>query len=145
MDVFKCMISFALHGSTLNCRRGGPSCGWWKGVEGGEPLACPQVSSLKFGVETSQIACHLSRAAFAFVRDGKTVKASPVIYTYDNLASMSSDAIRNNCNGYMKTYDECSEKVFALLPVLGKKAVLDWCIKEGLIGSSYVCPKCGES
>ncbi|GFX32604.1 hypothetical protein TNCV_3704781 [Trichonephila clavipes] len=34
---------------------------------------------------------------------------------------------------------------FAMLPVLGKKAVLEWCMKEGLIGSSYVCPKCGKS
>ncbi|GFT11677.1 hypothetical protein TNCV_264671 [Trichonephila clavipes] len=33
---------------------------------------------------------------------------------------------------------------FALLPVPGKKAVLEWCMKEGLIGSSYVCPKCGK-
>ncbi|GFX90667.1 hypothetical protein TNCV_3194851 [Trichonephila clavipes] len=32
-----------------------------------------------------------------------------------------------------------------MLPVLGKKAVLEWCMKEGLIGSSYVCPKCGKS
>ncbi|GFW04641.1 hypothetical protein TNCV_3066591 [Trichonephila clavipes] len=32
-----------------------------------------------------------------------------------------------------------------MLPVFGKKAVLEWCMKEGLIGSSYVCPKCGES
>ncbi|GFU58402.1 hypothetical protein TNCV_58141 [Trichonephila clavipes] len=32
-----------------------------------------------------------------------------------------------------------------MLAVLGKKAVLEWCMKEGLIGSSYVCPKCGKS
>ncbi|GFW80256.1 hypothetical protein TNCV_65881 [Trichonephila clavipes] len=32
-----------------------------------------------------------------------------------------------------------------MLPVLGKKAVLEWCMKEGLIGSSYGCPKCGKS
>ncbi|GFX63715.1 hypothetical protein TNCV_215151 [Trichonephila clavipes] len=32
-----------------------------------------------------------------------------------------------------------------MLPVLGKKDVLEWCMKEGLIGSSYVCPKCGKS
>ncbi|GFU76599.1 uncharacterized protein TNCV_1940871 [Trichonephila clavipes] len=32
-----------------------------------------------------------------------------------------------------------------MLPVLGKKAVLEWCMKEGLIGSLYVCPKCGKS
>ncbi|GFU13420.1 hypothetical protein TNCV_3980561 [Trichonephila clavipes] len=32
-----------------------------------------------------------------------------------------------------------------MLPVLGKKSVLEWCRKEGLIGSSYVCPKCGKS
>ncbi|GFX88527.1 hypothetical protein TNCV_2659381 [Trichonephila clavipes] len=31
-----------------------------------------------------------------------------------------------------------------MLPVLGKKAVLEWCM-EGLIGLSYVCPKCGKS
>ncbi|GFY19818.1 mitotic-spindle organizing protein 2A [Trichonephila clavipes] len=30
------------------------------------------------------------------------------------------------------------------LPVFGKKAVLEWCMKEGLIASSYVCPKCGK-
>ncbi|GFV72757.1 hypothetical protein TNCV_5038361 [Trichonephila clavipes] len=32
-----------------------------------------------------------------------------------------------------------------MLPVLGKKAVLEWRMKEGLIGSSYVCPKCRKS
>ncbi|GFX09693.1 hypothetical protein TNCV_652931 [Trichonephila clavipes] len=32
-----------------------------------------------------------------------------------------------------------------MLPLLGKKAVLEWCMKEGLIGSSYVCPKCGKT
>ncbi|GFW90283.1 integrase catalytic domain-containing protein [Trichonephila clavipes] len=32
-----------------------------------------------------------------------------------------------------------------MLPVLGKKAVLEWCMEEGLIGSTYVCPKCGKS
>ncbi|GFX52311.1 hypothetical protein TNCV_5037381 [Trichonephila clavipes] len=32
-----------------------------------------------------------------------------------------------------------------MLPVLGKKAVLEWCMKEGLIGTSNVCPKCGKT
>ncbi|GFW97084.1 hypothetical protein TNCV_2697061 [Trichonephila clavipes] len=32
-----------------------------------------------------------------------------------------------------------------MLPVLGKKAGLEWCMKEGLLRSSYVCPKCGKS
>ncbi|GFX62067.1 uncharacterized protein TNCV_2227931 [Trichonephila clavipes] len=58
---------------------------------------------------------------------------------------MPSDAIRENLN-------ECTRKstmnilksFFALLPVRGKKAVLEWCMKEGLIGSSYQCPKCGK-
>ncbi|GFU21894.1 hypothetical protein TNCV_3283671 [Trichonephila clavipes] len=36
-------------------------------------------------------------------------------------------------------------RFFAMLPVLGKKAVLEWCMEEGLIISSYVCPKCGKS
>ncbi|GFS76776.1 hypothetical protein TNCV_4423881 [Trichonephila clavipes] len=29
-----------------------------------------------------------------------------------------------------------------MLPVIGKKAVLEWCMKEGLFGSSYACPEC---
>ncbi|GFW05715.1 hypothetical protein TNCV_3407811 [Trichonephila clavipes] len=32
-----------------------------------------------------------------------------------------------------------------MLPMVGKKAVLEWCMKEGLIGLSYVCPKCGKN
>ncbi|GFV80017.1 hypothetical protein TNCV_1183041 [Trichonephila clavipes] len=32
-----------------------------------------------------------------------------------------------------------------MFPVFGKKAVLEWCMKEALIGSSYGCPKCGKS
>ncbi|GFW98306.1 uncharacterized protein TNCV_1091841 [Trichonephila clavipes] len=32
-----------------------------------------------------------------------------------------------------------------MLPVLGKKAVLEWCMKEGLIESSYGFPKSGKS
>ncbi|GFW71471.1 hypothetical protein TNCV_3459971 [Trichonephila clavipes] len=32
-----------------------------------------------------------------------------------------------------------------MLPVLENKAVLEWCMKEGLIGSSYVCPRRGKS
>ncbi|GFX47881.1 hypothetical protein TNCV_4792611 [Trichonephila clavipes] len=58
---------------------------------------------------------------------------------------MSSDAIRNNLNECMTKYDYYSERFYALLPVLEKKATLEYCMKEGLIGSSYVCPKCGKS
>ncbi|GFT78714.1 hypothetical protein TNCV_1805221 [Trichonephila clavipes] len=44
----------------------------------------------------------------------------------------------------LKRKSKCGPKCFfAMLPVLGKKAVLEWCMK-GLIGS-YVCPKCGKS
>ncbi|GFY00048.1 retrovirus-related Pol polyprotein from transposon TNT 1-94 [Trichonephila clavipes] len=57
---------------------------------------------------------------------------------------MSSDAVRINLNECMQKYDEYSERFFALLPVFGKKAVLEWCLKEGLIASSYVCPKSGK-
>ncbi|GFV32225.1 uncharacterized protein TNCV_1675131 [Trichonephila clavipes] len=57
---------------------------------------------------------------------------------------MSSDAVRINLNECMQKYDEYSERFFAMLPVFGKKAVLEWCMKEGLIASSYVCPKCGK-
>ncbi|GFW28328.1 hypothetical protein TNCV_4639951 [Trichonephila clavipes] len=44
-----------------------------------------------------------------------------------------------------KWYPSIPRGFFAMLPVLGKKAVLEWCMEEGLIGSSYVCPKCGKS
>ncbi|GFX32412.1 mitotic-spindle organizing protein 2A [Trichonephila clavipes] len=54
---------------------------------------------------------------------------------------MSNDAVRINLNECMQKYDEYSERFFALF---GKKAVLEWCMKEGLIASSYVCPKCGK-
>ncbi|GFU96196.1 mitotic-spindle organizing protein 2A [Trichonephila clavipes] len=57
---------------------------------------------------------------------------------------MSNDAVRINLNECMQKYDEYSERFFALLPVFGKKAVLERCMKEGLIASSYVCPKCGK-
>ncbi|GFV60798.1 hypothetical protein TNCV_3169881 [Trichonephila clavipes] len=59
---------------------------------------------------------------------------------------MYSDAVRINLNECMKNYDYYIVKgFFAMLPVLGKKAVLEWSMKEGLIGSSYVCPKWGKS
>ncbi|GFT44620.1 uncharacterized protein TNCV_2808461 [Trichonephila clavipes] len=32
-----------------------------------------------------------------------------------------------------------------MLPVLGKKAVLEWRMKDGFIGSSYECLKRGRS
>ncbi|GFU38829.1 mitotic-spindle organizing protein 2A [Trichonephila clavipes] len=57
---------------------------------------------------------------------------------------MSNDAVRIILNECMQKYDEYSERFFALLPVFGKKAVLEWCMKEGLIASSYICPKCGK-
>ncbi|PRD36172.1 UNVERIFIED_CONTAM: hypothetical protein NCL1_09428 [Trichonephila clavipes] len=43
----------------------------------------------------------------------------------------------------MKKYDRYSERVFVLLHALGKKAFLEWSMKD-LIGSSCVCPKCGR-
>ncbi|GFT25516.1 histone-lysine N-methyltransferase SETMAR [Trichonephila clavipes] len=44
---------------------------------------------------------------------------------------MSSDAVRINLNECMQKYYEYSERFFALLPLFGKKAVLEWCMKEG--------------
>ncbi|GFU65113.1 hypothetical protein TNCV_1163011 [Trichonephila clavipes] len=38
----------------------------------------------------------------------------------------SDDAVRINLNECMQKYDEYSERFFALLPVFGKKAVLEW-------------------
>ncbi|GFW01277.1 uncharacterized protein TNCV_5029331 [Trichonephila clavipes] len=33
---------------------------------------------------------------------------------------------------------------FTLLNARGKKELIEWCMKEGLIASSYECPKCNE-
>ncbi|GFS76357.1 uncharacterized protein TNCV_1620031 [Trichonephila clavipes] len=33
---------------------------------------------------------------------------------------------------------------FMLLNARGKKELIEWCMKEGLIASSYECPKCNE-
>ncbi|GFW41375.1 DDE_Tnp_IS1595 domain-containing protein [Trichonephila clavipes] len=57
---------------------------------------------------------------------------------------MSSGVVRINLNECMHKYDEYSERFFALLPAFGKKAVLEWCMKEGLIASSCVFPKCAK-
>ncbi|GFW95249.1 hypothetical protein TNCV_314511 [Trichonephila clavipes] len=69
------------------------------------------------------------------------------VFTKDNkfekISMMSSNAVRINLNECMQKYDESSERFSALLPVFGKKVVLEWCMK-GLIASSYVCPKCGK-
>ncbi|GFX67836.1 hypothetical protein TNCV_1565371 [Trichonephila clavipes] len=46
---------------------------------------------------------------------------------------------------YENSHSPTCDRFFAMLPVRGKKAVLEWCMKEGLIGSSYVCPKFGKS
>ncbi|KAF8768428.1 hypothetical protein HNY73_021251 [Argiope bruennichi] len=55
------------------------------------------------------------------------------------------------CVDYKKNLDECfmnkvkySSGYFALMPVYGKKFVLDWCMNEGLMASSYECSKCGK-
>ncbi|GFW83177.1 uncharacterized protein TNCV_3237241 [Trichonephila clavipes] len=39
----------------------------------------------------------------------------------------------------MCNYTHCS--TFALA---GKKELIEWCMKEGLIASSYECPKCND-
>ncbi|GFW55468.1 uncharacterized protein TNCV_118521 [Trichonephila clavipes] len=58
---------------------------------------------------------------------------------------MSSDAVRIDLNECMQKYDEYSERFFfVVLPVFRKKSVLEWCMKEGLIASSYICSKCGK-
>ncbi|GFU67343.1 hypothetical protein TNCV_1746331, partial [Trichonephila clavipes] len=41
---------------------------------------------------------------------------------------MSIEVIRNNLNECMEKYDEYSERFFAMLHVLGKKAVLERCM-----------------
>ena len=38
---------------------------------------------------------------------------------------------------------EYSEDFFVLLPCFGKRAVLEWFMKEGMIASKRVCPVCG--
>ncbi|GFV25271.1 uncharacterized protein TNCV_3726431 [Trichonephila clavipes] len=39
---------------------------------------------------------------------------------------------------------EYTLEFFMLLDARGKKELIEWCMKEGLIASSYECPKCNE-
>ncbi|GFX12288.1 hypothetical protein TNCV_63341 [Trichonephila clavipes] len=39
---------------------------------------------------------------------------------------------------------EYTLEFFTLLNARGKKEFIEWCMKEGLIASSYECPKCNE-
>ncbi|GFX46582.1 uncharacterized protein TNCV_4550211 [Trichonephila clavipes] len=39
---------------------------------------------------------------------------------------------------------EYTLEFFTLLNARGKKKLIEWCMKEGLIASSYECPKCNE-
>ncbi|GFX42834.1 DUF5641 domain-containing protein [Trichonephila clavipes] len=39
---------------------------------------------------------------------------------------------------------EYTLEFFRLLNARGKKELIEWCMKEGLIASSYECPKCNE-
>ncbi|GFX29962.1 transposable element Tc3 transposase [Trichonephila clavipes] len=39
---------------------------------------------------------------------------------------------------------EYTLEFFTLLNARGKKELIEWCMKEGLIASSYECPKCDE-
>ncbi|GFX82509.1 transposable element Tcb2 transposase [Trichonephila clavipes] len=40
--------------------------------------------------------------------------------------------------------NEYTLEFFTLLNARGKKELIEWCMKEGLIASSYECPKCNE-
>ncbi|GFY24371.1 uncharacterized protein TNCV_1014201 [Trichonephila clavipes] len=39
---------------------------------------------------------------------------------------------------------EYTLEFLTLLDARGKKELIEWCMKEGLIASSYECPKCNE-
>ncbi|GFV06751.1 uncharacterized protein TNCV_1611641 [Trichonephila clavipes] len=39
---------------------------------------------------------------------------------------------------------EYTLEVFTLLNAKGKKELIEWCMKEGLIASNYECPKCNK-
>ncbi|GFX78390.1 uncharacterized protein TNCV_3034331 [Trichonephila clavipes] len=39
---------------------------------------------------------------------------------------------------------EYTLEFFTLLNARSKKELIEWCMKEGLIASSYGCPKCNE-
>ncbi|GFU00609.1 uncharacterized protein TNCV_4817861 [Trichonephila clavipes] len=40
--------------------------------------------------------------------------------------------------------NEYTLEFFTLLNARGKNELIEWCMKEGLIASSYECPKCNE-
>ena len=46
--------------------------------------------------------------------------------------------------GVFKSKPEHSEDFFVLLPCLGKHAILQWFMKEGMIANKRICPKCNS-
>ncbi|GFW21225.1 hypothetical protein TNCV_3774361 [Trichonephila clavipes] len=57
---------------------------------------------------------------------------------------MSNDAVRINLIECMQKYDEYSERFLPCCLCLKESCVRMVYVKEGLIASSYVCPKCGK-
>lgn len=51
---------------------------------------------------------------------------------------------RKNVESCMKAENKYSTAYFSLLPVCGKKYVIDWCMNEGLIAKRYECPVCAR-
>ncbi|XP_035230641.1 4-hydroxy-tetrahydrodipicolinate synthase-like [Stegodyphus dumicola] len=45
----------------------------------------------------------------------------------------------------LREVSDCTCKFITLLEVQGKRAVIEWCMKVGLIATFFVCSKCGEN
>ncbi|GFW98657.1 hypothetical protein TNCV_2758361 [Trichonephila clavipes] len=105
MDVCKCIVPLR-HGGTLNSRRAASSFVWLvDGVERWEAHDRPQVSSLKFGVETSEIVLSPIVRVQYFVRGGfvrhrsraSSKHLSPHLPVYELDSSGGQTGVRCTC------------------------------------------------
>ena len=53
------------------------------------------------------------------------------------------DLFSENVKARISSADAYTIAFFTNLELLGNKAVLEWCMKEGLIAKRVECPKCG--
>ena len=66
------------------------------------------------------------------------------LYLYSvKLPVSTMDLFTENVKARMSSADAFTLVFFILLELLGNKAVIEWCMSEGMIGKRVECPKCG--
>ncbi|GFS53064.1 retrovirus-related Pol polyprotein from transposon TNT 1-94 [Trichonephila clavipes] len=66
------------------------------------------------------------------------------ILTEARVLPEKTSANRDSSRKLVACVRESTLEFFTLLNAKGKKELIEWCMKEGLIASSYECPKCND-